>query len=815
MLGLFACAATTLLIELLNTRLLSLSTWYHLAFFAVSTAMFGMAAGAMRVYLGGEAFGAERAPVQLTRSATALAIAIPLAHAVVASTPLSLGFDAPALAGLLLVTLALAAPFYFAGVATTLALTRTAAPVGVVYAVDLLGAAAGGAAFAPLLDRLDLTTVVMLSASAAAVAALCFRRAAGLPLGAASAALLGCMLAGALASAVIPGGIDVAYVKGQPTGPQRHALQRWSAQGRVTVERPTEGAPFYWAAAPDAPRGPVTTAYMNIDGIAGTAMTRWDGDLESLEWTEHDITAVAHHLRPAADVAVVGVGAGRDLLTALRARSRSITGIELNRVFLDLLRGPYRSFAGLAERPELELVHDEARAYLAADERRYDIVQMSLIDTWAATTAGAFTLSENGLYTREGFRDLLGALRPDGLLSVSRWHTPTRVSEVNRLLSLAVASLLDLGAREPGAHLALVVRDRVANLLLSPSPLSTADLERLHEVTERFGFELLWPAASGADSLARLGDLRARLARLGLGAAPEPVAPTRPDLITAIASSRSAEALDAAIVDEPYDYSAPTDARPYFFNLLRPGQFLEPPGGGRGVHAAGNFLATQSLTVLWLVSALLAALLVVAPLLRQGLPAMPRAAFAHAALYFAVIGAGFMFVQISLVQRYSVFLGHPSYALPVILSAMVVAAGLGSALSERLEVERSGRLLLVVHLAVPGVLLASIAAIGPVIELGKHEPIAVRCALVASSVGIGSLPLGLCFPIGLRLVRALCQPATAWMWGINGAFGVLGAVSAVALSLARGIDLTLYCAALAYSVLALPSLALRRLGAAR
>ena len=207
-----------------------------------------------------------------------------------------------------------------------------------------------------------------------------------------------------------------------------------------------------------------------------------------------DVTALPYHLRPGGAVVVVGVGGGRDILTAHWAGSPQITGIEVNDAILQLLERERRDFAKLANQPNVEFVHDEARSWLTRTEHKFDVIQMSLVDTWAATGAGAFTLSENGLYTVEGWQVFLDRLNPGGLFSVSRWYSPAMVSETNRLISLAAMSLLRHGATNPANHLALVSRllpqrnEALATLVVSPQPLQPKDVDTIERVAAEYGF---------------------------------------------------------------------------------------------------------------------------------------------------------------------------------------------------------------------------------------------------------------------------------------------------------------------------------------
>jgi fumarate reductase subunit D len=415
-----------------------------------------------------------------------------------------------------------------------------------------------------------------------------------------------------------------------------------------------------------------------------------------------------------------------------------------------------------------------AGAYLARTDERFDIIQMSLIDTWAATGAGAFTLSENGLYTREGWTILLERLTPTGVFSVSRWFSPSRSSETSRLLSLAVASLLDLGVARPADHMALATAGNVATLLLSRSPLTADDRDRLTRAAAEYGFGLL--AA--------------------------PWQPPSDPLLAAIAASRTHQQLAAAIADDHYDYSAPTDERPFFFNMLRPASLLELDAVPRGGVPGGNLRATATLLVLLAITATLVAGIVVWPLVRTGRPeGLPPLVFAQALAYFGLIGAGFMLVQIPFLQRFSVYLGHPTWTLAVILFGMICFTGVGSALSDRIALE--ARWLPGLPLAVAILLVGEILLIQPLIQATAAWSLAGRTALVLALLAPVSVLLGTAFPLGARLVGAASDQATAWLWGVNGACGVLASVSAVAISMWFGIHRNLWLAAIAYALVAL------------
>ena len=434
------------------------------------------------------------------------------------------------------------------------------------------------------------------------------------------------------------------------------------------------------------------------------------------------------------------VGGGRDVLTALWAGNTSITGMEVNSTFIKLLTGPYREFANVADRDGVTLVNDEARSSLSRAKAPFDVLQMSLIDTWASTGAGAFTLTENGLYTREGWRVFLGALAPNGILSVSRWYAPGAVSETTRLVSLGVASLIDAGVPAPSQHLVLAAAGHVATLMVARTPFSGADRASIEEAASRFGFDLqVTPWSQPPD---------ARIAK--------------------IAASTTIQELQAAAADPIFDFTPPTDARPFFFNMLKVrGVFQGASAAGTGV-IAGNLVATSTLLAIFAVVSALVLAVIGWPLVAVGRPDVGMRTFAWALVYFALIGAGFMFVQIPFLQRFSVYLGHPTYTFAVILFLMILAAGAGSFLSESIRVDRSKPLQIFSVAIGAGVIVESVA-LQPIVDRTVAWGLPGRTAVVAIFVVPLALALGCCFPVGMRLVGKHSTRITAWLWGVNGA----------------------------------------------
>lgn len=772
---------STLLVEILSSRLLSVVTWYHVSFFAVSLAMLGMAAGAVSVFVLGDRLIGPAAARALARVTLAFSLSIPLCHVASLVLPMPV-FDVAtpaALASAVRMVVVLTAPFYLSGVAVALALTRLGRPIGRLYAMDLFGAAAGCLVVIPLLSVTNITAATFATASAAALAAVFFQRFSESGTWVRPVVMLVVMLAATALTAARLGGVGVVTGKDEKLSRDDVLDFAWNTYSHVIVQHPKTGYPYYWGPGEGARGSRATTVRMAIDAGAITVMTGWNGDVKALDWVRHDITYLPYSIRQG-DAAVIGVGGGRDVLSAIAAGCRSITGIEMNGVFIDWLEGSLREFSGIADRPEVLLVNDEARSYLARTEQRFDVIQMSLIDTWASTGAGAFALSENGLYTVESWDVFLDALKPGGVLNVSRWFSPTRLSETNRLLALGAAVLLRRGHSPPADHMLLVAIGKIATLLISDETFDEDDLQTVQDVARSEGFQIL----------------------LGPGQAPAS------SVFARIAASTSLADLEGVIADPSYDYSPPTDERPYFFNILRPAGFLHVDVKRHPGVVAGNLRATRTLITLVAACVLLVALIVLGPLLFTGRPAGSGLGLGVSFVYFAGIGAGYMLCQFALLQRFVVVLGHPTYSLAVVLFTMILFTGLGSYLSDRIDIGRRTWLVAIPLLAGGGI-GALVLVLPGIVGAAAALPLAARVAVVVTLTAPLATLLGLLFPLGMRAAVAVAPGAGAWMWGINGAFSVLGSVGALAVSMWSGIDTTLTTAALIYALLALALPAMR------
>jgi SAM-dependent methyltransferase len=787
--GLFAVTLGTLMHEILLTRIFSVTMWYHFAFVAISVAMFGMTLGAIVVYLRPKSFPAELAPRRMAQNALLYAVSMVAAFLVYARIPFLGVTSQEGVALLALSYVVITIPFVFSGITVAVALTRFPAYVGRLYAVDLIGAALGCVLLIVTIDVAGGPTSVLVVASIVALGGLAFSFGSGVRWLVGSAAAVAVALS---AVTLVHGALErknKPFIDLVDTGKQTTAAYhyvRWNSHSRVTVFEPTKAVGWGLSRKTGAADREVHQLGMTIDTWAGTVITEFRGDTASVDYLKDDVTNIAHHLRPGSDVYVVGVGGGRDVLSALVFDQKSVTGVEINEAVLGATTKKFADFAGHLERnPKVTLAVDEARSYLSRSERKFGIIQLSLIDTWAATAAGAFVLTENSLYTVEAWRTFLEHLVPGGILTVSRWYYPKRPGETLRITALARSALDALGVREPRRHVAIVrapkanglpgeLGNGIATILVSRDPLSAADLAALERETERLGFELVVTPdrAETADYETILsGDPRAFYAAY------------------------------------PLDVTAPTDDKPFFFQMLRFGDFSESLAANIFDPNRSNLEAIRLLGVLLLIVGVLTVSCIFVPLalttqrarLRGGAPLL---------VFFFAIGLGFMFVEISQMQRLMVFLGHPTYALSVVLFTLLVGSGIGSYLTERV-VARGIR----PH-AMLGVLVGTLLVFGfttpyVVSALDAAEQFWRIAASVAILGAIG-LVMGMPFPLGMRAAAERAPALTPWLWGVNGAAGVMCSVLAVVVALTAGITAAFWAGVGCYVIAALALLGMAR-----
>jgi len=500
------------------------------------------------------------------------------------------------------------------------------------------------------------------------------------------------------------------------------------------------------------------------NNYAFTYAVHYDGTRESLDGIEETIYAAAYEATsvPQPRVGVIGVGGGFDVLTALYFGSSRITGVEINKATVDILKGSHRAyFAPWVEDPRVRLVVDEGRHFLSTTDETYDVLQLSGVDSYSGTSAAAHVFSENYLYTREAFDTYLDRLTPDGILNMMRleWRPPR---EMLRALTTAVAALRARGATRPADHILMVTQGGggFTAMLVKKTPFTPDEIQRL----------MAWVSTS-------------RIFFLSAGPGP-PDATTYQSFL-----SLNDPAAEAEFIRRwDFDISPVTDNRPFFFKY----SFWSHLFPTSEAIQASTPVMEYSVALLVGLIGLVAGVCILAPLwflARKGLSVPHRGRWA---VVFAGTGLGYLAIEVALLQKFGLFLGHPNYSLSVVLAALLFSTGLGSLLSAGIVRAASGFRGVSYLLAV--LILVEYGVVLPLLPSLIGMPFLARAGLVTLLV----LPLGLCLgvflPSALEALKPTSPQYVPWAWGLNGIFSVLGPVLAVAFSMAWGIGALLLAA---------------------
>jgi spermidine synthase len=775
----FFISLAVILLEVSYTRVFSFKLVYYFTYLVIGVSLLGLGSGGVFVAI----FERLRraAPERLIlRCATFAAIAVMLGYFVIARMPLNLfrmvmqitqgnapGDVALEMTKLLLICVTLFIPFLSAGIALAKIFATQTERISRLYAIDLLGAALGCAIVIPAIKTISPPGAVFLSGLAFSIAALPLARRAGstttaLLAGAALALLIGVLFPGALPDPVRD------RVKGADG---EVIFSRWSPVFRVDVV--------------PVPLSDPPTNFLVHDGTLGSSMIQYDGNPESLRrYDTMDRSYPFRLLKPGPEVAIIGSAGGNEILASLRLGASHITGIELNPVTVSLLTTHFADFTGhIATNPKVTLVNAEGRSYLKGAGKNFDLIWLVAPDSYAAmnaATSGAFVLSESYLYTKEMIVEALSHLDENGILCAQFGEIDfdQKPNRVVRYLGTAREAFKEAGIPDFAQHVLVAVapgfgRLESASILIKKSAFTAADVETFRATTAKLpGARIVYT-----------------------GAASDPAS-----------ASVKAITLDGQQRDDwyaslPYEVRPITDDSPFFWHFVG---FDSVLFGGRGnVHLnVEEGIGERLLLVLLGVAATFAIVFLLLPMLaiRDVWAKIPYKL--NAGLYFAALGLGFMFIEVCLIQRLTLFLGYPTYSLTVTLFSLLISTGIGSLSSERYGNDRN---------RVLGGLIAVLIALvvfyrfglTPLVNLGVGWPFALRVLLTVALL----LPLGVCLgafmPIGLRAVSGVTpyhEQFVAWCWAVNGFCSVVASVLATILAMTTGFDTVILAGLVCYLV---------------
>jgi hypothetical protein len=774
--GVLLTSFSALLLELSLTRLFSVILFYHFAFLAISLALLGLGAGGVFACIRRSWLGRYEIHALGSLSCGFNALAIVAVLLVVLHVPVSLQLDGINALKLAAIYFCSAVPFFFSGLLFSTVFARESRRTGMLYAADLIGGALACLALVPLLNLLGGPNTVLVSAlTMASASAIWSRRGAvgrkrGVPL---VTALFLLILANQRWSF-----IDVVYAKGvKLSRVAKVEFVRWNAFARVEVNQKPDHSKWIVLDA-DA-----NSALVNVSPRSWQGP--WEKDLMSAP------PALANVLRPHGEFAIIGPGGGVDILRAVASGSENVVGIEINPIIANtIMRGRYLDYSfGHYKLPQVHIVVGDGRSFIRSAAQRFDVVQMTLVDTWASTAAGAMALSENYLYTMEAFQQYFDHLKRDGFIAVTRWEF-REPREALRVVSVAMEALHRLGVPNPARNL----------IVVSKGPLNED------------GRPVVVLAKRSAFTPQEQSQVQAHVA-------------ANPDLSVLYSPSESGQNAFHRIVarNDPsafaatyaYDVSPVTDDSPFFFFTLRSGDALKSlVTSHRGMDRKIN-LGVAMLGIVTLISVIAVLLFLILPL------AVQRAGSRRSVLqlmYFVAVGLGYILVEISFVQRFVLFLGSPTYALTVVIFFLLLSSGIGSWASRRYHMRPRA-------LRAPSAAIACMVIIDTLLLSRLSSvvglPFGLKLLVTASIIAPIGFLMGMPFPLGLRALAAgftmgpevtretdwrdnkesgTSNNVVEWAWALNAGASVLGSDLAIVTAVHLGLKVTLALGGTAYVI---------------
>lgn len=805
-------SATALAYEILLMRLFSVIQWHHFAYMIISLALLGYGISGTLVSLLQDTLKRWfhiTYPLFLFLFSIS-SVSFFLAAQSIPFNPEAILWDTQQLWYLLSIFLLLSIPFLLAASAICLVFLCYPEQTGKIYAVDLLGAGSGSIAIIIILFYLfPVTTLLLVSLCGLAAALIALyetqpvliknkRNNPDTKIITRTASFIIILSGLLLISTVHNWPLKVSPYKDQAKtlniSGTRIIEQQSSPLGLLSIVeslqipfRHAPGLSLYNSQEPPEQLG------LFSDAANMTAITRFPEQLEKLSYLDQLTSALPYHLNNIQQLLIVGAGGGSDILQAVFHKTDQIDAVELNPQIIKLLSNQFAQYSGnIYQQDNVNIYSGDIRGFLSNSQDKatgqYDLIQISLMDSFNASASGLYALNESYLYTTEALQLYLQQLNQDGYLAISRWvKTPPR--DAIKMFATAIQALehisfQDKSQQQTARHLILIRSWQTSTLLVKKNPFTPAEISQLKQFCQTRGFDVAWYPGIRAGEANQFN--RFREAYFYQAA-------------IALLNQSKSQTKSQFLHDYKYSVYPASDDQPFFHHFFKWSVFTELLSlrnqGGLALVEMGYIvlLATLALAI---ISSLI---LIIVPLLVFHVRSKTNAAFSLAVsarvqlfLYFFFIGLAFLLIEIAMMQKFILFLHHPIYAIPVVLSAFMIFAGLGSAWTTRLLRKLSRQRLLFI-------VILCIACLGTFYSLFLNSLFAelaiysIALKIIISLILIAPLALcmGMPFPLALGRLGPSKRAYIPWAWGVNGCASVISAVLASLLAIHFGFTLVI------------------------
>jgi len=779
--GIFLLSVATLMLQVALMRVLSVALWYHFVFMVVSIGLFGY--GASGTFLSSFPHLLKKnldhllTFISLLFSVTCLSSYILINY--IPFDPARLAWDRLQVLYIMIYYLILAIPFFLSGLCVALAVAKSGKMINKLYFSNLIGSGFGSLFILVLFTPLTGPGVIVFAALLAGASSLMFskklcRKHRYLVM----SWLFVLLLVLPFAQVLFP--IHMSPYKSLQVAQRYPDVElldtKWNAFSRIDVIQSgyVRYAPGLSLQYQQALPGQIGIA---TDGEAITAITHYNGNRSTLRFTAFLPTALPYYLHRNPQVLVLGAGGGLGVLAALYHNANSIVAVEDNPLIVDLVKNEYREFAGnIYGNPPVQAVVSEERSFIRACDSTYDIIDLTMLDSAAASSTGIYALSENYLFTKEAFIDYFTHLSEEGMFTVTRWLLPPPREDI-RTVSLAIAALESLGIDDPENYLAVIRTWGTFTLLVKKNGLDATDNAAIREFCRTRGFDIVFLPGVQRQEANRYNKF------------PEPI------YYWMVQEMLFADDRERFYEQYLFDITPVSDDRPFFFHFFKWDRLIETyeqmNRRWQALIEGGYLVPLVFVQALGL--SLIFILLPVRKFRQQRLVGQRRII-----TYFFCLGLGYMFVELTLIQRFILFLGHPSYAVSMVLFSLLLSSGGGSYFSGRFNFIK-GKEIRPLLLGI-GLLSALYVFLGPVLLALIGLPLPIKALSTIVLIAPLGFVLGMPFPLGIRLLNQSQQDLIPWAWAANGCASVLGSILPVIIALSLGFSSVFVLVSLIYLV---------------
>ena len=786
--GIYLTSLSTLLFEISLTRIFSIAQWYHFAFMVVSMALLGYGISGTFLMLFPSILKRDTYTL-LSNSALLFAISSPLAYIIsnqIAFDPIKIAWDSMQIIYILFYYILFSIPFFFSGMTISIAISKFSEKVHRIYFSDLLGAGSGCIISLFIFFLFGASNAVAVaSISGILASAFFYLKKKGVPY---RFFLIAIPLSIIIFSPTFME-IAISPYKGLSSAlryPDAKTIKtKWDSISRVDVIK--SGAVRFAPGLSLKFQGELPEQLgLTVDGGSLNAVTRFTGNKDEIAFTDYLPSAMPYYLIKPDNILIFDPRGGLDMLSAIYHGATNIESVEFYPLLTEIVKNDYREFSGgIYDKEKIGIKSGDGRTFIRQSKNRYDIIQISPGDAFASSSTGIYGLTEDYRFTVEAFRDYIEHLNENGILTITLYLLPPPRHEL-KVVSIAVKALEEIGVTSPEKHIAIIRTWGTITIIIKRSGVGSSDIEKIKTFCKERHFDIeYYPGIKKEET-----NIYNRFQE-----------PLYFNLLSKIINPDEKENFFNNYI---FDVTPATDDRPFFHHFFKwntIGDTYNTFGRKWQPFLEGGYL----IPIVFIQALVVSIVFIILPLLFSRKINLEKFKMGDISflLYFLLIGIGFMFAEISMIQRFILFLGHPVYSISTVLFTLLISSGMGSRFSGKFSNGQDGgvriREFKLYLLILCGLIIIYAILLPYIFNKILLEGIIWRQLISFTFLFPLGFFMGMPFPTGIKLLERYNAGIIPWAWCINGCSSVISSVLVILIALSFGFKITLILSAVAYA----------------